>query len=122
MRTLDLKQLESALESRARDLRRALTERSPIAVEREADPFDEQVLAAARESSAQILARDFRLLQQVEAARTRLREGAFGMCLSCEEEIAMKRLLAVPWTMFCVSCQARIEEAGKFPAALSRAA
>ena len=56
------KKLESALESRAQDLRRSLTERSQITVEREPDPFDEQLLAAERESSAQTLAKDFRLL------------------------------------------------------------
>ena len=47
-------------------------------------------------------------LRLVEEALDRLRAGDYGMCLACEEAIAPKRLLAVPWARYCVNCQERI--------------
>jgi DnaK suppressor protein len=32
----------------------------------------------------------------------------YGVCLECEEPISPKRLDAVPWARYCVSCQERI--------------
>ena len=103
-RKLELKTLETALTMRANELRRSLAKRNQIAVERSADVFDSTLLAAEREHSAKTLENEFQLLRQVEAARDRLRNGSFGSCLSCEEEIAPKRLSAIPWAPYCVSC------------------
>src|ERR1700674_5077859 len=38
------------------------------------------------------------LLQMVETALQRIREGSFGECIHCGKEINAKRLEAVPWT------------------------
>jgi DnaK suppressor protein len=109
MKPLDMKALEPALKRRARELVRSLAERNQIAIERSADAFDAQLLAAERESSAQALAQEFRLLRQIEAARDRMRHGIYGVCLSCNQEIAFKRLEAIPWAACCLSCQAEAE-------------
>jgi DnaK suppressor protein len=91
-------------------------------VERSADQFDAQLLAAERESSAQALAQEFRLLRRIEAARNRIVQGAYGICLSCDQEIALKRLQAVPWAEYCLSCQAEVEKDGAPGRELARAA
>jgi len=52
---------------------------------------------------------DRQLLQMVETALLRIREGAFGECVSCGEEINAKRLEAVPWTRYCIGCQEKLE-------------
>lgn len=122
MTTLDLKTLEAALQTRARELARSLAAHNQITIEQAADAFDAALLAAERESSAQILAQDFQLLRQVEAARDRLRDGTFGICLRCEEGIAPKRLRAIPWAAYCVSCQAKAEEGKTFRPRFARAA
>src|SRR5690242_2099573 len=109
MTTADRKDLEVGLKTRARDLARALAERNQIAIERAADVFDASLLATERESSAWTLEQDFRLLRQVETALDRLREGTFGICEGCQEEIAPKRLQAIPWATRCVPCQERVE-------------
>jgi DnaK suppressor protein len=109
MTTLDLKALEAVLNVRYRELARSLAERAQITIERAADAFDASLLATERESSAQTLEQEFRLLRQVEAARDRLRDGTFGICRRCEEEIAPKRLQAIPWASYCVSCQQKAE-------------
>jgi DnaK suppressor protein len=50
------------------------------------------------------------LLQMVEGALDRIREGVFGQCISCGAEINMKRLEAVPWTRYCIQCQEKMEQ------------
>ena len=50
------------------------------------------------------------LLQMVEAALSRIREGTFGECISCGNEINIKRLEAVPWTRYCIQCQEKLEK------------
>lgn len=44
------------------------------------------------------------LVQQVEEALSRLDAGAFGTCTNCGSTISEKRLVAVPWTPYCVDC------------------
>ena len=46
-------------------------------------------------------------LQKIEAALKRLEMGDFGYCLSCDEEIAEKRLKFDPAAMICISCAAK---------------
>lgn len=49
------------------------------------------------------------LLQMVETALARIREGDFGECVNCGNEINVKRLEAVPWTRYCIECQEKRE-------------
>ena len=53
---------------------------------------------------------DRQLLQMVEGALARIREGSFGECISCGKEINPKRLEAVPWTRHCIECQEKLEK------------
>jgi DnaK suppressor protein len=122
MTTLDLKTFDEKLTIRARELARSLAARNQIEIETSADDFDNALASAERESSAQALSQDMLLLRQVEAARERLHHGTFGVCQCCEEEIAPKRLQAIPWAQYCVSCQASAEETGEAQPRLSRAA
>jgi DnaK suppressor protein len=51
---------------------------------------------------------DYRQLRLVEEALDRLDAGDYGICLSCDEPIAEKRLRALPWARYCVGCQEKI--------------
>ncbi|HVM94646.1 MAG TPA: TraR/DksA family transcriptional regulator [Terriglobales bacterium] len=53
---------------------------------------------------------DRALLNMVEGALARIREGSFGECVSCGKEINSKRLEAVPWTRHCIECQEKAEK------------
>ena len=53
---------------------------------------------------------DRQLLQMVENALSRIREGTFGECISCGKDINAKRLDAVPWTRHCIECQEKLEQ------------
>jgi len=50
------------------------------------------------------------ILQMVDNALNRIREGTFGECIACGEEINPRRLEAVPWTRHCIACQEKLEQ------------
>jgi RNA polymerase-binding transcription factor len=68
---------------------------------------------AASRSMATLLSRlagqEKRELEEVSAALRRLGAGAFGVCVTCREPIALARLRAVPAARFCMQCQANQE-------------
>src|SRR5512138_3410794 len=49
------------------------------------------------------------LLQLLDDALARLDSRRFGVCISCEEEMNLKRLEAVPWARLCIACQEKQE-------------
>ena len=96
---------QTILTSKHAELARATGRRDGIAIERTPDALDEVQLAAEREMITRSLERDSRLLRNVQAALDRIAEGAYGMCLECDEEISHKRLHAMPWATLCITCQ-----------------
>jgi DnaK suppressor protein len=50
------------------------------------------------------------LLQLVDDALARIQKGTFGECASCHQELQPKRLEAVPWTRYCITCQEKKEQ------------
>jgi DnaK suppressor protein len=51
---------------------------------------------------------DYVQLRLIEEALDRIESGDYGVCLSCEEPIPAKRLAALPWARYCVTCQEEI--------------
>ncbi len=49
------------------------------------------------------------LLRMLDDALFRIEGHRFGVCASCEEEMNLKRLEAVPWARLCISCQEKQE-------------
>jgi DnaK suppressor protein len=48
---------------------------------------------------------DYAQLRLIQEALDRIEAGDYGICLSCEEQIPVKRLQALPWAKYCVDCQ-----------------
>ena len=48
---------------------------------------------------------DAKLLRAIEAAIDRIEKGTYGICASCEQDIGLARLKAVPWTSVCIDCK-----------------
>lgn len=48
-------------------------------------------------------------LRQLQAARGRLEDGHYGICVECGEVIDPRRLAALPTTAYCASCQEQRE-------------
>jgi len=48
-------------------------------------------------------------LHEIENAIRRLASGDYGLCRECEEQIPVKRLIAVPSAELCIQCQSESE-------------
>jgi DnaK suppressor protein len=48
---------------------------------------------------------DGRLLRAIEEALIRVKQGTYGVCVTCEHPISEARLNAVPWTRQCRDCK-----------------
>ena len=101
----EINRFKKMLTTKQAELAPQLRKRDGIAIEKTPDALDEIQLAAERELVTRNLERESKLLREVRAALTRVQEGTYGTCLSCEEEISPKRLQAVPWTPLCIACQ-----------------
>jgi DnaK suppressor protein len=51
-----------------------------------------------------------RVLQLVNEALERMKEGTYGQCVECQEEVQQKRLEAVPWARHCIECQEKQDQ------------
>jgi len=40
----------------------------------------------------------------------RVKDGTYGLCVSCQGEVQVKRLEAVPWARHCIECQEKQDE------------
>ena len=74
------------------------------------DIGDESVAALLADLDQAELSRDVAELREVEAARKRLADGAYGICADCGAEIGFERLQAEPAAARCVECQAHHEK------------
>jgi DnaK suppressor protein len=101
----ELNRFQAFLEARIAELERATRVRDAIAVESSPDQIEEIQRASERDLAISNVDRDSKQLRSARAALRRMREGTFGMCEECEEEIHPKRLLAIPWASLCIQCQ-----------------
>ena len=66
--------------------------------------------SSAKEFLFSLSSAEGRLLQLVDEALARLRDKRFGVCVSCQDEMNSKRLVAVPWAKHCLRCQEMQEQ------------
>src|SRR5580704_5070090 len=105
-------QYQKALEAKVDELQRSMSAQKVAQVVSRLDvPSDEGDLSQQSHEEWIFLNRntlDIKLLREVQDALRRIEQGTYGVCYECEEPISVKRLEAVPWAKFCVSCQERI--------------
>jgi len=76
---------------------------------RYSDSLDRAAKELDRNVELMIRNRERLLIKEIHAAMQRLDQGGFGICETCGEQIAEKRLQAKPTTRLCVHCQATEE-------------
>jgi DnaK suppressor protein len=99
----------AALRAKRAELLVGLYNREELSVEAEPDIFDEIQRTLDRALVIQTLDRNTLLLRDVVAALDRVRDGSYSLCLRCDEEISTKRLAALPWARFCLTCQEKAD-------------
>lgn len=50
------------------------------------------------------------ILTLVDEALDRIKNGTYGTCVECQDEVQPKRLEAVPWARHCIECQAKQDQ------------
>ena len=109
MTKTELNRFEAILNAQTIELEQLIRHRDGIRVERSADQLEEIQQASERALAVCHLDRHFRHLRNVRAALRRTQEGSFGICQECDDAIAPKRLVAVPWAQFCIRCQEAVD-------------
>ncbi|HET7440559.1 MAG TPA: TraR/DksA family transcriptional regulator [Terriglobales bacterium] len=109
-----LEYFRKRLETRQQELRRTVNRNQQDGRSADEDSAQDIADRAASSYNKEFLFsqsnNDRQLLQMVENALNRIREGNFGECISCGKEINPKRLEAVPWTRHCIECQEKLEQ------------
>ena len=109
-----LEQFRKQLETRQQELRRTVTRTEEDGRIADAEAAQDIADRAANSYTKEFLFsqsnNDRQLLNMINSALERIREGNFGECISCGNEINAKRLEAVPWTRYCIACQERMEQ------------
>ena len=100
------------LESKAEEVRQSMSAQKAAQVVARLDvPSDEGDLSQQHHEEWIFLNRntiDMKLLREISDALHRIDQDTYGICMECEEPISTKRLDAVPWARFCVTCQEAI--------------
>ena len=73
------------------------------------DTGDQAMLDMAEELDLSLLEMRNKNLRAINGALQRLREGTYGICDGCGSEIPEKRLMVMPFTLFCIECQQKQE-------------
>jgi len=74
-----------------------------------ADINDQATLESERSFELRIKDRERKLIGKVQEALKKIGDGSYGVCESCGEQIALKRLQARPVTSYCINCKAEME-------------
>ena len=113
MRKAFLKKARETLEEmRAQLLRNVQQDMNEVRDASKDEGMDTYDLASdARDKEINLILgdRDREKVQAIDEALSRVDDGSYGMCESCESDIAEARLQALPFTRLCVNCQAERE-------------
>ena len=110
-KTVVLRQFRQILQEKSEQLRSQMGTATAIpALQIHVDPYDTADWAEKSHEEWIFLKKnsfDKALLRDIEEALGRLRDGTYGVCMDCGLPVSRKRLEAVPWACYCVSCQER---------------
>ncbi len=71
-----------------------------------ANTYHRQILLSLNDSQRAIL-------MDIDDALDRIKDGTYGICIECGEEISPKRLEVRPQAKYCIDCKTDIEKGGR---------
>ena len=77
----------------------------PGAGDRQGDVADQANSDTETQLQIRLHQTDCRLLRAIEEAVVRMKQGTYGVCVTCGHAISKARLDAVPWTHHCRDCK-----------------
>ena len=113
MKQREFRQFQQVLERQRDEILRSLarSNKEGRALEEDypQDLGDRSITNLSRELLLQQSTHRRQLLRKIEVALERIREGTFGECTSCGEQISVRRLEAMPFAAYCRDCQESLE-------------
>ena len=73
------------------------------------DPTDRATLETDRNFTLRIRDRESMLIKKIRQSLEDIKEGVYGICESCGEDISVERLKARPVTHHCIRCKTQME-------------
>jgi DnaK suppressor protein len=117
MRKASLKKARETLEAMRGQLLRSVREDLQEGREQQKDEgmdtYDLASDARDREISHILTDRDREKVAAIDEALSRVADGSYGVCEECGADIAEARLVALPFTRLCVTCQGEREKEAK---------
>jgi DnaK suppressor protein len=65
------------------------------------------------EINSQLAEVESRELGNIEVALMKMRNGTYGQCEGCNENIPLVRMQALPYASYCINCQTELEKTGE---------
>jgi len=63
-----------------------------------------------RDFNLNLMSNEHKILFQIDEALKRIEDKTYGICLSCNKNIAKGRLKAIPYARYCAKCKERLEK------------
>ena len=106
-----IEQRRAALLAEVReDIERVRGDRPDVLVGSVPDAGDEALVSLIADLDRAEADRDLTELRALEAARSRLAEGSYGVCGECDGDIGFERLRVNPAAVRCIRCQTTYEK------------
>lgn len=113
MRKSEQKRFEKVLEANKEELMASAKRAISGDIHLDPDDFPDEIDSASSESGLAFIGRlrerERVLLQKIDKALLKIREGTYGRCISCEENISIARLKARPVADLCIDCKSQQE-------------
>ncbi len=74
------------------------------------DAGDESVGHCLADLNLAIIDRHIQEVRDIDAAKSRIKDGSFGICMDCKDDISFARLTAYPTAKRCLVCQQQREK------------
>ncbi len=102
---MQTQEMKTVLDAKLNELTSRRIGRDDIAIEKNADDMDGIQQAGDRTLALESLSRRWETTTLISEALKRIETDTYGICEECDEPISQKRLAALPWAKFCITCQ-----------------
>jgi RNA polymerase-binding protein DksA len=114
----EIRELEGMLLTKRNEMLGTMSEMESVALRRERTDLSNVPIHMADagsdnyeiENTLGLMDSERKILAQIDDALSRIESGKYGICQGAGERIPKKRLEAIPWTRYCVSCAALSEK------------
>lgn len=117
MRIRELEKLEQSLRKQEKQIRenidKTISEISSLRVLETADIIDQASKDLSNTTDLAISQQQLEGLKNIQKALKKIKDGSYGKCEMCKEEISIERLKVKPHAKFCISCREIYEKEKK---------